>query len=328
MLCGVLRHAGSLERFLELLDFRSALAGFSEFFLDLAHLLAQHVFALALIERLAGCFADPRGDTQHFDAFAERFQNTVQPLAQIEAFEQCLLLLGAHIHEIDHEVRQRCGRAHVLDHAGQFSRRLWEQTERVRSRLLELMKARRHVGIVLVAGSFNHGNARHEERPALQEFEYAKPLLPLHDDLVHAFRAGDVAQDVCIGTHPMEIQRRGVVLHGIALQQKTDTVARLDRILHRRHRAVSPECHRRHDPRKQNHVAQRNDGDRILRQRLFASGANQGCVRTRLQKRERFLAVGIVFHTLKMMANARNSSPPSPLRQLLQCTPIAATGPL
>jgi len=57
-----LRHAGFVDGLLEIIDLSGTLAILAEFLLDLAHLLAQHVLALAFIELLARLVPDLLGE--------------------------------------------------------------------------------------------------------------------------------------------------------------------------------------------------------------------------------------------------------------------------
>ncbi len=61
MLVYVLRHAGIVNGLLQFLDFSRGFLALAQLLLDLAHLFAQHVLALALVEFLARLVADLLG---------------------------------------------------------------------------------------------------------------------------------------------------------------------------------------------------------------------------------------------------------------------------
>ena len=216
----VLGHARRVEGLPEFLDLRGAVVRLAQFLLDLAHLLAQHVLALALIERLPGLFAYPRRNSQHLDACAEDGEHPVEALPQVKAFEQRLFFLDAHIHEIDHEVGQGRGRSHALHHTGKLVRRLRQEAQCLGGALLQLVEARLDVRILLVAGGFRCRDARDQERPAFEKLKHAKALLPLHHDVVRALGAGDIAQHLPAGAHPEKIRWCRVVLFASRWRRK------------------------------------------------------------------------------------------------------------
>ncbi len=74
----VLGHAGFVDGRLQFLDFGGGFLALAKLLLDLAHLLAQHMLALALVELLAGLVADLFGQPQHLDALAQQLQHPVQ----------------------------------------------------------------------------------------------------------------------------------------------------------------------------------------------------------------------------------------------------------
>ncbi len=137
-----LGHARFVDRLLEVLDLSRAVLAFAEFLLDLAHLLAQHMLALALVELLAGLVADLPGKLQYFDALAQQPQHLVQAALQVEPFQHGLLFLVLRVQQVGHHVGQQRGRSHRLHHADEFVGHIRQQLDCLDRALLQLQEAR------------------------------------------------------------------------------------------------------------------------------------------------------------------------------------------
>src|SRR5690606_24631141 len=82
LLVRLFRHLGLLDRLAQLLDL-GVLGILAELALDRAHLLAQQVLALALLELLLRLLADLAGQPEHLDAMREVVRDFLQPLADV-----------------------------------------------------------------------------------------------------------------------------------------------------------------------------------------------------------------------------------------------------
>ena len=67
----------------------------AELLLDRLQLLAQHVLALAPLDRLAGLLADLARELEHLDPMAEQLEHPVEPGLQVEGLQHLLLLARA-----------------------------------------------------------------------------------------------------------------------------------------------------------------------------------------------------------------------------------------
>jgi len=220
----VLGHARGLDRLLQLLDFGGAVLALAQLLLDLAHLLAQHVLALALVEFLLRLVADLLRQAQHLDARAEQLEHLVEALPQVEALEHRLLFLVLHVEQVGDHVAQLPRRLDRPHHAGELLGRPRQQVDRLGRLLLELHEARFQLGaarIGLGLVRLDHGDARDEERPALEEFQHAEAFLPLHHHVVHALARRNHAHDLAGGADPVQVVRGDGALLRVALQEKT-----------------------------------------------------------------------------------------------------------
>src|SRR5688572_12254015 len=217
----VLGHARVVDLLLQLLELGRGLVAFAELLLDLTHLLAQHVLALALVELLLGLVADLLRDAQHADALGQVLEHLVEAPLEIEGLEQVLLVVVFDVEQVGDHVGKQRRRSHALHHDGELFRRARQELDRLDRLRFELQEACFDVGVRLVL-RVDHLRARNEERPARQELEYAEAVLALHHEVVRAFGAGDVAHDLAGRADPVEILGRHVVLLRVALEQKAD----------------------------------------------------------------------------------------------------------
>ena len=258
------RHLRVGDRFPEFRDFGGiALVAFAEFLLDRFELLAQQILALALVHARLGAFVDLARQPQHLDALRQQFQHAVQAPLQFHRFEQLLFLGRLDIHQAGDHVGERRGGTHVLHRAYQLLRRLRHQLEHLERALLQSHEAR----LDFRAGRvrfFDQADAGHEEGIAVQQFDQAKALLALADDVMRAVRRRDVAQHVGARPHQAQVLQPGTVDLRIALQHYADRTLGLDRLLRARDRAFAADGDRQDHAREQHHVAHRYDDHRVI----------------------------------------------------------------
>ena len=104
LLFDFLRHLRLGDRLVELGDLRRALVALAQLLLDRAHLLAQQVLALGVVDRALRALVDLARDLQHFDAVRKQLEQLVEPRLQVERLQQRLLFLGADVHQPGDEV--------------------------------------------------------------------------------------------------------------------------------------------------------------------------------------------------------------------------------
>ena len=292
MLQRICRHAGLFDGLFQILDLGCALAVLTEFLLDLAQLLAQHMFALALIEFLAGLVANLLGKFQHLDALAEQTQHFVQTAPEFERFEHFLLFLVLYVEQIGDHIGKQRRRSHCLHDTGQFVGHIGQQVNGFDRLPFELQEARLDFRTGFFNG-FNDRHARHQEGPAIQKFEHTKARLPLHDEMMSAFSV-DITHDLASRTDPVQVVRSQFIFLRIALQQEADPLLGPRGLLDSSHRGCPADGDRRHDARKKHGIAQRHNGERIIRQRFHCGIRARGLGRARrlagLARQEHFLS--------------------------------------
>jgi hypothetical protein len=77
VLFDLLGHARFGDRALELRNFRGALVAFAELLLDRAHLLAQQVAAVGVVDRLSRALVDLARHLEHLDAVRQELEQLV-----------------------------------------------------------------------------------------------------------------------------------------------------------------------------------------------------------------------------------------------------------
>ena len=121
------------------------------------------------------------------------------------------------------------------------------------------------VGLRLRLGNTQH--ASHEKWPAVEELNHLEALVALANEMVSAVRRGDVAHDVGDRAHAVHIDRGGIGNIGGTLHQDADLALLADCLLGGGDGARTTDGDRQHQAREQDHIADRNDDERIRRQR-------------------------------------------------------------
>jgi len=106
LLFHLLGHLRFGDRTVELGDLARRLVAVAELFLDRAHLLAQQVLAVPVVDRCLGALVDFARDFQNLDAVGKKIEQLVEPCLQVERFQQRLFLLDADVHQTGDEVGQ------------------------------------------------------------------------------------------------------------------------------------------------------------------------------------------------------------------------------
>ncbi|EXI71355.1 MAG: hypothetical protein AW07_03687 [Candidatus Accumulibacter sp. SK-11] len=261
----LLRHPGIGDGLAQRLDL-DAVAGvaFAQLLLDRFHLLAQQVFALALIDARLGPLVEFARQPQHFEAAEQAGEHDIEPLRQIDGFENELPVEQFELADAGHQVGECTGLGDAPDRADQLLRNLRQVLQDFDRPLADadhscLDLAVRRLGLVDPLG------ARHRERVTRQVAADAKTLQPLADDNVGIVGQGDIAQDVGHCADPAQILRTGLLDFGVPLQQDADRPIALDRLLRGKDRLLATDGQRQDHSRKQHRVANRDDDQRVFR---------------------------------------------------------------
>src|SRR5581483_1219578 len=266
MLAGAFGHALQAAQLAlrELLDLGGFGVGFAQLLLDGLHLLAQQEFALPLIHRLLRLLTDFLRQLQHLDAMREEPRNFFEPLAHVERLQQLLFLRGIDVHEARDKIGKRGRRGSHLDGAAELGRHLRQQLERFHGLPLQMQYARLDLlGIGL--RNLDRSNARDEEGITLEIFHGAETSLALADDVMRAFRRGDVAQNRRDRADRVEIIRPGGIGARVALLDYPDRPLAAHRFLGGGDRPLPADRQRQDHARKQYRMAHGQDDERIIR---------------------------------------------------------------
>ena len=249
-------------------------AALAQLLLDLAHLLAQHVLALALVELLLGLLADLLGDAQHADALGEVLEHLVEAPLEVEGLEQVLLVLVLDVEQVGDHVGEQRRRVMPCTTTASSSGALGSSEIASTAWLFSWRKRASTSGSTLPR--LDHLHARHQERPARQELEHAEAALALHHEVMRALGAGDVAHHLAGGADPVEVLRLDVVRLRVALEQEADLLLAAHRFLGGGDRRWAADGDGRDHAREQHRVPHRDDDQRVFRQRFHRLGSSGG----------------------------------------------------
>ena len=173
----LLGHGGRCDGLVE--SFRFFATSFlAELLLDGVQLLAQQVFALAVVELLLGALADFLRQAQHLDAMRQQAQQLLQALLQAEGFQQLLLLHRFDVDQARGQFGQLQRRAGGLHRVRQLGRHARQQREHLRRALAQLHAERFRFGAGR-GGLLVPLHPRREEGMARQQLDDAHALQAL-----------------------------------------------------------------------------------------------------------------------------------------------------
>ena len=290
LLLDLFGHAGSGDGFPEFGDLGRIALVLAELALDLGHLLAQQMLALAVAELLLHALADLGRQAQHLEPLGEQRHDLVEARLQRDRLQYVLLLVGADIEIGRRQVGQRAGRRDRADRVGQALRRLRQQPHRLQRLVAQVDEARLDL-VALGCGLLDALDPGDEERPAVEEFDDAEACLALDDQVMGLVGPGDVAQHIGDGAHAVHVERTGLLGVGVALGEHADGAALANRRLRRvdRHRPADRQRH--HHLGEHHEVADRHDDHRVGG-KFGQAGTGVGPCLLRLDR----LAVGQVGH--------------------------------
>ena len=315
-------HAGIGDGFGDFLQLGCAFISFAKLLLDGAKLFAQQVLAALLADRLLGALIDLLRDAQHLGTARQDFEQAVEPGAQIEGFQQRLLLFDGGVHQHGNDIRQlrRCfNRPQAVDHFLRYFLR--QHLEDFDGALLQGQRPRFDL-LVILRGLGDALHARDEEVVAIEELQHAKTLLALADDMVCAVGSSNITQHVGGGADPMQVVGTRLFDLALALQQHTDRALGAGRELGGGERAGAADGDRNQGAGEQHHVAHRQYDQRIFGQRLrgtrcclgrrtgrrFTLRSECGCIALCLRGVAGILVFGHRVHLIFLMVSTRQPS--------------------
>ena len=189
--------------------------------LDGRHLLAQHRFALPLVEGLLGLPADLVGDAQHLDPVRQEGGHLLHAAHRVDRFQQLLFLVGRHVEVGGDEVGQRRRRRRAPHGFHQFVRHLRQQLQGFQRQPLQVQPGRLQSRTVPL-GLLDPQHGRGEGRPLPEVVDHLEPLHALEDHVLLPVRGADIAQDVAQGADAMEVDRGEILAVPAALHQQAD----------------------------------------------------------------------------------------------------------
>ncbi len=254
----LLGHAGGLDLFVHLLEVGTFLA-FAELLLDGLDLFVEVILALALLHLPLDPAAYPLLDLEDVEFGLELGKQLLQPLGNIEQFENLLLRL-----ELERQVsRDRVGQPPGFFDARQRSQDLGRYLLVELHVLVELRQDGASHRLDLVTTAFvglyrrDHGD---EQRPGVFDPLDAGPLGAFDEHLDGAVRQLEHLQNVGDAADAVEVAGCRIVLGGRLLRHQQDALSRLHRGLERLDRLRATDEQRDHHVRKHDDVAQGQQG--------------------------------------------------------------------
>ncbi len=257
LLLHLLGHLGVRNRLAQVVELGLGVV-LAELLLDRLQLLAQHVLALALVELALRLLADFARQLEHLDAVRQDLDDAIEPIANLQSFENRLLLGRLDVDEPADHVGERARRLDVLQRRRELRRHLRQEIDGLDGLLLQQRRAGLDLGVG-VHVIWDQVEARREERQPVQVVERAKALLALADEMMHAVRRLQVAHDANSRADAVQILRLRRVDARILLQHDAELVAMLHGFLRRAHRKVASQRHLGDGARKHDEVAHGDD---------------------------------------------------------------------
>ena len=265
----LLGHARLQDRLAELGDLGLALLAFPKLAADGRQLLAQQHLAVALVERRLGLPADLVRQAQHLDALGEQVGHLVHAGGYVDGLQDLLLLLHLEIHVGGGEVGELRRRGDGLDAGEQIGRHLRQQFQGLHRLALQVEEAGLDLGAVRL-GLRNAHDARHQERPAVEELDHVEALLALAGEMVRAVLRGDVAHQIGDAADPVHVGRAWLLDLLAALHEDAELALLPQRLLRGSHRAGASDRDRQHQAGEQHGAAHGHDDERIGGRRCIA----------------------------------------------------------
>src|SRR6202044_240865 len=261
LLLGFRGHARFFDLLAKFVDLGLAVVGFTQFFLNRLHLLAQQEFALALVNLLLNLVVNFVAQIEHFALFGQFADQRFQALAHAESFEQLLPNQGAQRRQSrSHEVRQTPRRIDVHHFGLQIVGKLRRTRHDFPEELLHIAFERSQFRISLIFEIRLQLHFRAQERFETQNFRYP--------DAIHAFQK---RYDISVWhTHhfvyfreradAVQIRSSRRFHSRIKLRNDSQNLLRALQRIQQSERALAANRQRQHRAREQNRIAHRKYG--------------------------------------------------------------------
>ena len=272
---GVLRHLRLVDLVRKLGDLDRLVVAFAQLLLDVLELLPEDVLALLGGKRRLRLFADLPRQLQHLDALADQRQHLVETLLDVEGLQHRLLFRRRAVADPGDEVGQRGRGFEAVDRRRHFGGDARQQLDHRPGALAQQVDA----GLDLRRQDLRYADlldAGGEEGMAGHELDDAKAAHALADGMMGAVGCGDIAQDAGHRADPVQLFGLGVFDAGVGLEQDADHAFGADRLLGGGDRRRPADGHRHHHAREQHRLADRQDGDHVLRERRMRLAAALG----------------------------------------------------
>ena len=268
-----LRHRRLGDRLAQRIDLDAVAAvALAELLLDRLHLFAQQVFALALVDARLGALVHLARQPQHFQAAEQAGEDDVEPLRQVNGFENELAVRQLEFADAGDEVGECARLGDALHRADQLLRNLRQVLQEFECAFADADHSRLDLAVGRL-GLVDPLGVRHRKGVTGQKAADAKALQPLADDDVGIVGEGDVAQDVGHRADPAQILQGWLLDFGVPLQQDSHRPIGLDRLLRGKDRGLATNRQRQDHAGKEDGIADRHDDQRILRHHQQAAAA-------------------------------------------------------
>ena len=255
-----LRHAGLGDAAHQLLQLAGRIVQVAQLLLDGLHLFVEVVLALALLHLRLDPAADALLHLLDVDLALDQADQQLQPLADVGAFEQALLVGQAYADVGGDSVSQAAGIVDSRQGLQQLRRQLAIGLDVLFEQPGQGTRHRLHFAVAAAAAGLDQLAAPVQRAVALGDAVHVHARGALHQHLDRAVGQLQQLQDLRQGADRVEVAGIGVVGFGGLLRDEQDLLVGLHRLLQRAHRLVPPDEQRDDHVREHHHVAQWQDG--------------------------------------------------------------------
>ena len=256
---GLLRQLGPLDTLLELHQLVALVVLFAQLALDRLHLLVQVVFALGLLHLPLHARADLLLHLQHGDLALHQAVDLLQPLGDVEDFQQGLLVGDLHRQVGGDGVGQLAGFGDLGDGGQGLRRHLLVQLDVVLELLghgaAQRLGLRRVLAILVQARDLGL-----EEAVGAGEAQQGGAALALHQHLHRAVGQLQQLQHAGDHAHVVDGGGLGIVVGGVLLGGQQDGLVALHHLLERLDGLLAADEQRHHHVGEDHDVAQGQHG--------------------------------------------------------------------
>ena len=235
----------------------------AQLLLDRLDLLAQVVLALALLQLVLHLVLDLAAHLEHLEVAQQGLVHLAKPLADVEHFEDFLLLHGVErLQAAGDEVGEAARLLDVAAHVRQLLGERRRQRHHALEEALRVLRERAHFHFLVGRNALDHRlDDRLDVGAVLRHARDAEAVDALHHQPQRA--VGKLEQLVDVGecADAVQVGLDGVVHGGVSLRDHADDLAFLAGLVHERDRTLARHRQRQHRVREQYGVAQRQQPD-------------------------------------------------------------------